>query len=341
MTAYYSPFPQPTDGVARSKGVAHDFDSTISPSTGAPRRSDVALDRGLPGACSRSLEPGPRMPSRCGGRARDAIRVDISNTGESRALCARGCIGNRNSLWPDGRPGVNLGDGVTLPTEIFGARGSDHIRGGGGADTIHGGRGHDTIQGRAGNDNLEGNEGRDIIRGHNGNDLVDGGNGLDAIRGDLGTDTLLNGFDFDNQLIGTFNSPARRDWGTQLRHRRSRETVVRDRCEGSPGKRDGARVRRRRRRRCDHDRQPGKRNLIRTYDFDSNGDDLPDFPVKCRQSGTPVRSCKFAWANRHGRSRDDPRGEIGLRPTSTHSINPGPGRLPGPDCFSRGGSGLS
>ena len=236
--------------------------------------------------------------------AADAIRVDISNTGESR----RFAIADVSEIVIRGGPmgdRINLGDGITLPTEIFGARGSDHIRGGGGADTIHGGRGHDTILGRAGNDNLEGNEGRDIIRGNNGDDRVDGGNGLDAIRGDLGTDTLLNGFDFDNQLLGTFSASqgatelnfvtgdlTKRTLVTDVKGLPPNVTVrvfVDDVAVGSITT-DGS----------------GNGKLTRTYDFDSNGDDIPDFPAGCRElhagkvvqvrlsNGTVVREATFA-----------------------------------------------
>jgi Ca2+-binding RTX toxin-like protein len=135
----------------------------------------------------------------------DNIQVSISNTGETRKFAVAGVtkIEIRAGMVADR---INLSDGITLPTEIFGGRGSDFIRGGAGPDTIHGGRGHDIIQGRGGNDILEGNEHRDIIRGNAGDDHIDGGRGLDALRGDVGTDTLLSGFDFDNQLLATFSA---------------------------------------------------------------------------------------------------------------------------------------
>lgn len=236
--------------------------------------------------------------------AADRIQVDISNTGETRRVAIAkvtkivirsGALGDR----------IILGDGVTLPTEIFGGRGGDFIRGGGGVDTIHGGRGHDTIQGGAGNDILEGNEGRDIIRGNAGDDRVDGSNGLDALRGDLGTDTLLSGFDFDNQLAATFSAsqgtaqlnfvaddPAKRTFVTDVKGLPANVTVsvlIDGRVIGTITT-----------------NSTGAGTLTRTFDFDSNGDDSPDFPAGCPElhvgsivqirlsNGTVVREATFA-----------------------------------------------
>jgi len=236
--------------------------------------------------------------------AADGVQVDISNTHESK----RFAIADVTKIEIRGGAGgdlIILGDGVTLPTEIFGGRGPDTIRGGGAADIIHGGRGNDAIQGRAGNDTLEGNEGRDIIRGGDGDDHIDGGNGLDALRGDLGTDTLLSGFDFDNQLLGTFASNqgssqlifvagdlAKRTFVTEVKGLAANVTVgvfVDDRAVGSITT-DGT----------------GNGKLSLVYDFDSNGDDLPDFPAGCPElhvgsvvqvrlaDGTVVRTATFS-----------------------------------------------
>ena len=211
--------------------------------------------------------------------AADSIQVSISNTGETRKFAIAGVtkIEIRGGMGADV---INLSDGITLPTEIFGARGPDFIRGGGGSDTIHGGRGFDIIQGRAGNDTLEGNEGRDIIRGNAGDDRVDGGNGMDALRGDVGTDTLLSGFDFDNQLLATFSSgqgtsklnfvtadPAQRAFETEVKGLGANVTVsvfIDSIAVGTITTNSA-----------------GTGKLTRTFDFDSNGDDLPDFPAGC------------------------------------------------------------
>jgi Ca2+-binding RTX toxin-like protein len=236
--------------------------------------------------------------------AADGVQVDISNTHESRqfAIADVTKIEIRGGASGDL---IILGDGVTLPSEIFGGRGPDTIRGGGAADIVHGGRGHDTIQGRAGNDILEGNEGRDIIRGGAGDDRIDGGNGLDALRGDLGTDTLLSGFDFDNQLIATFASsqgssqlnfvtgdPAKRTFVTEVKGLAANVTVgvfIDDRAVGTITTNSA-----------------GTGTLTHAYDFDSNGDDLPDFPAGCPElhvgsvvqvrlaDGTVVRTATFA-----------------------------------------------
>src|SRR5262245_13780374 len=59
--------------------------------------------------------------------AADAIRVDIGNTGESR----RFAIADVSEIVVRGGPmgdRIILGDGITLPSEVFGARGSDNIR---------------------------------------------------------------------------------------------------------------------------------------------------------------------------------------------------------------------
>jgi Ca2+-binding RTX toxin-like protein len=236
--------------------------------------------------------------------AADKVQVDISNTGESRRFAIEDVtrIEIRGGASGDL---IIVGDGVTIATEIFGARGPDTIRGGAAADTIHGGRGHDSIEGRAGNDVLEGNEGRDIIRGGNGDDRVDGGNGLDALRGDLGTDTLLSGFDFDNQLIATFPSSqgtsqlnfvtgdlAKRTFVTEVKGLAPNLTVgvfVDGRAVGTLTTNSS-----------------GAGKLTQTFDFDSNGDDLPDFPAGCPElhigsvvqvrlsNGTVVREATFA-----------------------------------------------
>jgi Ca2+-binding RTX toxin-like protein len=236
--------------------------------------------------------------------AADRIQVDISNTGETRQMALANVtkIVIRGGALADR---IILGDGVIRPTAIFGGRGGDNIRGGGGVDTIHGGRGHDTIQGGAGNDILEGNEGRDIIRGGAGDDRVDGSNGLDALRGDLGTDTLLSGFDFDNQLAATFSAsqgtaqlnfvaddPAKRTFVTDVKGLPANVTVsvvIDGRVIGTITT-----------------NSTGAGTLIRTYDFDSNGDDSPDFPAGCPElrvgsivqirlsNGTVVREATFA-----------------------------------------------
>jgi len=234
----------------------------------------------------------------------DHVQIDIANTSESR----RFAIANVTRMVIRGGAKADriiLGDGVMLSTEIFGGRGGDYIRGGGGADTIHGGRGNDTIQGRGGNDILEGNENRDIIRGGNGDDRVDGGNGLDALRGDLGTDILLSGFDFDNQLAATFSAsqgaanltfvtddPAKRTFETEVKGLPANTTVsvlIDGRAIGSITTNSS-----------------GTGKLTRTLDFDSNGDDSPDFPAACPElrvgsvvqvslsNGTVVRQATFA-----------------------------------------------
>jgi Ca2+-binding RTX toxin-like protein len=234
----------------------------------------------------------------------DAIQVDISNTGESR----RFAIASVTKIEIRGGAGGDLiivGDGITLPAEILCGRGPDNVRGGGGGDTIRGGRGGDVIQGRSGNDTLEGKAGNDIIRGNGGDDVVDGGGGMDAIRGDLGTDTLLNGFDFDNQLIATFSSNqgdselnfvtddlARRTFVTEVKGLAANTTVgvfIDGVTIGSITTNSS-----------------GNGLLTRTYDFDSNGDDLPDFPAGCPElhigsvvqirlgNGTVVREATFA-----------------------------------------------
>ena len=236
--------------------------------------------------------------------AADRIQVDISNTGETRRMALANVtkIVIRGGALPDR---IILGDGVIRPTEIFGGRGGDNIRGGGGVDTIHGGRGHDSIQGGGGNDILEGNEGRDIIRGGAGDDRVDGSNGLDALRGDLGTDILLSGFDFDNQLAATFSAsqgtaqlnfvvddPAKRTFVTDVKGLPANVTVsvvIDGRVVGTITT-----------------NSTGAGTLTRTFDFDSNGDDSPDFPAGCPElhvgsivqirlsNGTVVREATFA-----------------------------------------------
>jgi len=211
--------------------------------------------------------------------AADGIQVDISSTGESQ----RFTIASVTKIEIRGGPSndlIILGDGFTLPTEIFGGRGRDTIRGGSGPDTIHGGRGFDYIQGRAGNDTLYGDDGNDMIRGGDGDDHLDGGNGMDALRGDLGSDTFLNGFDFDNELVASFsgglggaevdfvtNKPANRTFVIDLKGLAA-DTTVKVFVDGiGVGKitTDSS----------------GNGQLTHTYNLDSNADGIPDFPAGC------------------------------------------------------------
>ena len=98
----------------------------------------------------------------------------------------------------------------TLPAQIDGDDGADHLRGGSGNDDLDGGPGNDVIGGGAGddavrggggNDELYGNQGDDDLKGQAGDDRIDGGSGDDVIDGGGGDDYLF-GFAGDDTMEG-------------------------------------------------------------------------------------------------------------------------------------------
>lgn len=82
---------------------------------------------------------------------------------------------------------------------IFGQDGDDDLRGGAGDDELDGGTGDDVAKGQDGNDVIAGGDGRDLLMGHGGNDTLKGGQGGDTLEGGDGRDSL-NGHDNSDDI---------------------------------------------------------------------------------------------------------------------------------------------
>ncbi|MEX2187724.1 MAG: hypothetical protein WD875_13050, partial [Pirellulales bacterium] len=92
-----------------------------------------------------------------------------------------------------GNDTITIAAGVSLPVELSGGVGDDHLTAGIGPATLRGGEGNDTLDGGAAGDHIFGDAGDDRIQGFGGNDVIDGGLGRDTLSGGGGDDTLLGG----------------------------------------------------------------------------------------------------------------------------------------------------
>jgi len=83
----------------------------------------------------------------------------------------------------------NAGD-LTSFDRIFGASGSDTLRGGDSADRVYGGTGNDKSYGENGHDRMAGGSGDDLQEGGAGNDTIFANRGNDISVGGDGNDVL-------------------------------------------------------------------------------------------------------------------------------------------------------
>ena len=99
-------------------------------------------------------------------------------------------------------------NGLTIPVNVDGGTGNDHLYGSSASDLLIGGPGNDRLYGGSGDDTLIAGAGYDYLDGGSGNDFIDGGDDNDRLYGQSGNDSILGGTGEDRIFAGIGNDLA-------------------------------------------------------------------------------------------------------------------------------------
>eukprot|EP00913_Durusdinium_trenchii_P010877 g10206.t1 len=151
-------------------------------------------------------------------------------TGELSRLVAFGKNGNDH---------IRVSNRISIPSELYGDDGRDHLRAGAGAAMLFGGEGNDRLHAGREGDILVGGSGNDFLTGGSGRDLIIGGDGRDLLFGGFGEDLIITGstvYDSNpsalRQIHNEWNS--NRDYESRVKNIRGEDNATfADRKNGS------------------------------------------------------------------------------------------------------------